>query len=447
MRSRDRVSIVLALFACCLLLFAGCAGEEKAETEEAVEAASGTETYGGGSEPCLASPSWVTDPNPPAEIGNGVPVGEETNCQFYQFGWQWFLKLASPTGDSGERGFEALTVFLPNVKDQCLKDALATGVEAMKNSLHVRLSKGMEQDTAHVQPAELAQATGQALYDQNGNVVLYTIGYSSNECQATAENGYLPNTIETKLSWRVLQPDEPELDTYYQMADVVVPEFSDDPITLGLVGFHLVINTKDHPEFVWLTWEHKSNAPTCTDPQPVPAGGWSFLSETCAECLANPTDTCKATCNFNTGVKCGSEGEPPCSVTGAPNEVCQVYAWGTDPGSETNGNDNDTNRKNIIELNDQLVGSDGFVKADPNMAIWQYYQLVGGLWTNGGVASGGTDVQRGSLELANTTMETFFQQSPKNCFTCHNYKPETPLTVSHIIDDLLPSTTSGETGE
>lgn len=439
LRYRLSATTVIA-FICLSAILGSCSGPGSDNTNPSEDAA---ETYTPPATACLASPTWVTDPDPPSEIGDGVPVGEETNCQFYQFGWQWFLQLASPVGGSGERGFEALNVFQPGQTDQCAQEAIATGTAAMARSLSVRLAKNPDQDAAHVVPAELAQATGQALYDQDRNIILYTIGYSPNECAATA-TGYLPNTIETKLSWRVLEPDEPELDTYYQLPDVVVPEISGDPITLGLVGFHLVINTKNHPEFVWLTWEHKANAPTCTDPQTAPTGGWSFLSSTCAECLANPTPDCESSCDFNTGVTCGGKNQPPCAVTGDPNEVCQEYLWGTDPGSETGGNNNDTNRSNIKTLNVQLVGPEGFVTTVPDMAIWQNYQMVGGLWTNGGVPSGGTDVQRGSLELANTTMETYFQQPQQNCFTCHHYKSEKPLDVSHIIDDLLPSSVTGQ---
>jgi hypothetical protein len=74
------------------------------------------------------------------------------------------------------------------------------------------------------------------------------------------------------------------------------------------------------------------------------------------------------------------------------------------------------------------------------MAVWKNYFLAGGLWTNGGVGSTGTDVQRGSLELANLTMETFFQQPNQNCFTCHQYTPSSPLDVSHIIQNLISTT-------
>jgi len=35
-------------------------------------------------------------------------------------------------------------------------------------------------------------------------------------------------------------------------------------------------------------------------------------------------------------------------------------------------------------------------------------------------------------------METFYQQPNHNCFSCHNYVQQTPLTVSHIVSDLLP---------
>ena len=122
----------------------------------------------------------------------------------------------------------------------------------MRRNLSIRLAK-RDDDAKHIVPAELAQATGQALYDQHRNVVLYTIGYSDNECAATPETRYQPDTIETKLAWRVLDPADPERGTYYTMNDVLVPEFSTDPVTIGLVGFHLVINTATYPEFVWLT--------------------------------------------------------------------------------------------------------------------------------------------------------------------------------------------------
>jgi hypothetical protein len=95
---------------------------------------------------------------------------------------------------------------------------------------------------------------------------------------------------------------------------------------------------------------------------------------------------------------------------------------------------------------------------DP-MAVWANYQMIGGLWTKSGQASGApppvpsmqgsanaASPQRGSLELANVTMETY-EQGPTsyvpNCFGCHNYTPATPLTVSHIATQFLLPPTAG----
>jgi hypothetical protein len=120
----------------------------------------------------------------------------------------------------------------------------------------------------------------------------------------------------------------------------------------------------------------------------------------------------------------------------------------------TGGNNNDTNRANIDTLNAQLVGPGGILTqlpASSPMAVWKNYFLVGGLWTHGGVDSlfpdGGASEQRGSLELANMTMETFFQQPNQNCFTCHEYRQTQPLNVSHLVKGLgLVPTDGGTSG-
>ena len=100
--------------------------------------------------------------------------------------------------------------------------------------------------------------------------------------------------------------------------------------------------------------------------------------------------------------------------------------------------------------------------SDNPMAVWKNYEMVGGLWTKGGAASGNPPVpssggpgdpnspQRGSLELTNMTMETYQQGATSaipNCFGCHGFDPTTPLTVSHIADKYLlpPSTTEAAT--
>lgn len=380
---------------------------------------------------CAADASWLNPSNkPPTEIGNGVPVNQETNCQFYQFTWQWFLSLLqNSSSEADSRVFETFNLYQPNQSNQC-SQAKITGKKNLGKVLFVRTLKTDTGTFDPVLPEAISQAGDKdALYDQAGNVVLYNIWYNETECQATSQ-GFKPNTIEIKVSWRILAKNDPN---YYTIT-ATVPAVSKQPVTLGLVGFHMVINTANHPEFVWATFEHNSNAPDCSNPQSVPSGGWSFTSAACAACLATqtPEQCAKATppCNFNAGVSSNS-------LTGAPNEVCRVYRDGTDPDSTTN---NDTNRANIDALNTQLVGPSGLLTALPGsnpLAVFKNYFLVGGLWTNGGVDSGTPGEQRGSLELANTTMETFLQKQDYNCFSCHDYEKATPLNISHIITNLI----------
>lgn len=425
MRNCKTALVVLTLF--CVGLF-GC---KQSNTNQQKPAASPmtevAKTAGTPPQPCPANASWITAPSPPTEIGgpNPPPVGNETNCQFYQFAYQWFFAMTQPVGTSGERKFETLNVYQPNQENQCANQL--TGRANIAKAIFVRTPKPQTNNFVPVVPGEIDQATGSPLYDQNGNAVFYYVLYSPNECQATAA-GFQPNTIEIKSSWRILQSADP---AYYTMT-ATVTGLPNNPVILGLVGFHLVINTPLHPEFVWASFEHVNNAPDCTNPQPAPAAGWSFLSSACATCLQqNGVNGCPQ-CNFNT------PATTPPGTTGPPTQVCRVYHNGTDPGPMTGGNNNDTNRFNIDTLNSQIAGFLSQLPSDNPMAVWKNYILVGGLWTNGGVDSGGTDVQRGSLEAANTTMETFFQQPNQNCFTCHNYDKTLPLCVSHIAPDLLP---------
>src|SRR5690606_16340304 len=153
--------------------------------------------------------------------------------------------------------------------------------------------------------------------------VLYNLFYSPNECQATPTGGFQPNTIEIKASWKRLAAPDP---SFYTIT-ANVAGFS-QPLLLGMTGFHLVINTANHPEFVSATFEHKADAPTCDSPAAPPPCGWSFTSAAAAECLAQNGLSGCSQFQFNPGPTVKS---PP--LTSTPTEVCEVYPLGTDPGS------------------------------------------------------------------------------------------------------------------
>lgn len=391
---------------------------------------------------CEASAEWITNPSMPGEVPEA-----ESFCDFYQFSWQWMLAQASPDG-SGEPVFMQNRVYSPTGgNDQCA-DAPITGVLGAMEQLIPRQGKPTN--------FEDAQADGNALYDQAGNVLYYNAFYSQELCDSTSA-GFAPGTLEAKVSWMILQ--EGTHHTYYTVSASLPGR--DEEITLGLVGLHLAIWTPNHPEMIWATWEHKTNAPLCNGTSAV--SGWSLASDDAAACLsASPTGVSGAppsSCDsfaFNTPHAHSSE----VPATGAPINVCRQYAYGNQEGTAVNGNDNAANLAAITELNTALVGDAGLLTqlpSDDPMQVWSNYEMVGGIWTKDGADSGPPPVpstqsqgpgaadspQRGSLELTNMTLETFQQGDTSaipNCFGCHNYTAANPLGVSHIQSKLLPST-------
>ena len=394
---------------------------------------------------CAADPTWITNPSLPTEI----PGGGENFCQFYQFAWQTFLYLVSPSGNAGgDRNFEVQTNY-PTLR--------ASGIDSCKAppagpQLFVRTAKPEFADGKFIIPERIDQAGDNAtIYDQNGNVVFYDVRFDRGLCSAS-DSGDLPaGTTELKSSWRELKDGE----TGYFTMQAVIVGAAKKPTNLGLIGFHLFRTTEQHPEGVWMTWEHASNVPDCLKPAATPPGGWSFTSSQCAQCLAtssNGTLGCPS-CNFN-------EASKNPHLMGTPSEICRVYRDGTAPKDHKAAE----NFRDVTSLNHQLVGPNGLLaKADPtlDMGIWQNYFNVGGLWVSDPSQSASTSNQRGSLQLSNTTMETTFQGDFKasgssfvrtgavNCFGCHNYVPGQTATsgLSHIFGEIHGKSSNDQAAE
>ncbi|HEV8239896.1 MAG TPA: hypothetical protein VGS57_11060 [Thermoanaerobaculia bacterium] len=416
---RAAVGVVLS-FVALSLLFAGAAGAAAAPPPA-----------------CAASQSWVTNPNPPQEI----PGGGSDFCQFYQFAWQWFLYLVSPSGDSaGDRNFEVQQTF-PLLQASGTDSCTATSNTPV---FFVRTLKSEDPNQPFIVPENIGQAgtQGEVIYDKSGNIVFYEVRFSRNLCPPPTSGNLPAGTTEIKTAWRqITQAEAPA----YFTNQAVIQGVSTQPILLGLIGFHLFRTTAQHPEGVWMTWEHESNDPDCLQPQPTPAAGWSFTSAQCAQCLATSTTGPLAcpSCNFNTAmVSTKISG-------GTPTQICRVYRDGSGPMD----NKVAENLADVDSLNAQLVGPSGFVTQLPAsnpVAVFANYYHIGGLWVSDPTQPADSANQRGSLQLANTVMETTFQgnftasgsgvmrSGAVNCFGCHSYTPNSTATsgLSHIVDDL-----------
>ncbi|HEX2643878.1 MAG TPA: hypothetical protein VHU81_12870 [Thermoanaerobaculia bacterium] len=419
--------------------------------------------------------SWLNLPNVPAFVMD-VPA-TPTNCDFHELVYQNFFALNLGSNPAIASWPTSQQAYPASGTPTCTGAPLAS-------SLRTKLAKHVP--TAARAAATITdlssldddlQATGQALVDQNGRYVQYEIRVNPQLCQTITScqlyttgcvsaalaasnpqflfpvgNGTtVPGVAEVKIAWRVMEtcnlPDSPksnckkdDLSQFVTVPNVSVQPYSPTnqgavTVTVGMVGFHLAQKTPNRPEFIWGTWEHKasdpvcpgSSNPACLDPSKASSGistasGWSFTNPPVSICTGSQT-----------GPQCANVVQPNSTATQTATNVCRVFPCGG--GSEPNNE----NQINISSLNAAVLAK---VKG----TVWANYFLGGTLWGGGATVQGDPSVPNtGSVLLANTTMETYFQAQGQNCFTCHNYAPSVQfqnLDFVHSIVRAQQKTTS-----
>ena len=265
-------------------------------------------------------------------------------------------------------------------------------------------------------------------------------------------------TLELKTSWiDAATVSDPES---YIKVQAAVPKYdrSDkykwrlkgrETKTLALVGMHVVGSVQGHPEMIWATFEHKNNAPNDTyyyvnngttrvkfDPAST---GYVFYDPTSTAASHN-VEIAKVD---NTGNIVSSSNLPI-----GPTSVVRTNPWGNEGGDPLPARDN----TDVISTNNNVINALDFGDVRAN------YVQVGAVWTRGGIipkmkerSTSGEEVvtkpdEVGSVRLANSTMETYFQGSGTgSCFLCHNgsNNPAPAASfgkdnLSHIYFNIIP---------
>lgn len=409
----------------------------------------------------LTDDQWLNpDPTSLAEVHNGEMAN---NCDFHVFSWQWFSYLMNPY-DSELRNFENRAVHPVVDLDTCA--SIQAG--QMPMLAHGGVIPGLPK-----QPDISDQASNNALYDKNGNIVFYNRNFTVNECGITAAGNFpdagtanpdfptgVDQVVELKTAWQILDPAG-DNSSYYTRAVTVEGERD---LLLGLIGFHIVVNTGLHPEFIWATFEHVANAPNCTvntnqgfqtTQQPH---DWALVGPTCNACVQknyeDGTDllsACATECSWNPA----DDKQPAAQLdpqgntilTGTPSDICLVEYLGTGDATTTDGM---TNIANIELLNSKLSGATGLfaMQGSDETQVLQNYILAGAVWTDmtSFVPSDDkkykTDIT-GSTALANASMESFSQPGSNStdffdigCFSCHgDASPTNTAAASHLLSD------------
>ncbi|HRQ63254.1 MAG TPA: hypothetical protein PKZ76_00060 [Xanthomonadaceae bacterium] len=428
-----------------LLLLAACTDRRKPETaplprpaEPQVEAAVQTvpEPAAAPVSPCPAKPEWF----PVTPFPDGEDFPNSSNCDFHQWSYQAFLWLLQPSSAEAGAPLNFETFADPGA---VLKPGGPGTVpypgRSPSTGAKVLARVGKSSNSVDADDVFQAGPGNRVLVDQAGNVVYYSgllnepfwdfvVDESLFDLKSLLDiapgTDFPVNAIELKVSWRVaatlvggapVKVFIPDAEAHFHTMPATVPlvEVVDGMVTdntgktqdvlLAMVGMHVVGVVKDHPEFIWATFEHKANAPDC---DAVPTGG-SEPSTGLPWSLYTPNSTLAIQNQFDVNA--------PLNVV----SVCRLAPW---------GGGNAQNTANIEALNRSVA---------PHLAgsVWANYELIGAVWTTGdgdipganGAPMREGDQQIGSLGLANTSMETFTQDA--NCFACHNGGVHT-VTVS-----------------
>ena len=278
---------------------------------------------------------------------------------------------------------------------------------------------------------EIAQAGGGTLYDLNGYPVYYEVSmneaqynyivqnklYDANKQLAFAQSNViiLPGStqtaqaaVEIKAAWKVLSPAELKSGRFHMVQALL--DGSQQPLTVGLVGFHFFLSNGGQGS--WATFAQVDNAPV---QQPATSGTFNF---------------------FN----------PKCTVPGTT-QPCPFNMKDVNPGQVVQVDPDDPTAAQLNAYMRYLL---------QGYSPWQYYKLVNVQWAKvpqplaKQTVPAPTPLPDGSPNtptLVNAVLESFLQKPNVSCVGCHQYatvaavgnqKPNIAASYSFMFKRAFP---------
>jgi hypothetical protein len=404
------------------------------------------------------------------EPSMGFPVSDTlnnpaTDCAFHQWAWEAFIWATAMSTPNGPPRFLSLTT----------TEELGKPAAAKKEPKKLVLKPRTLKPKGASPGPDDAQAGGGLLVDQNGQVVWYSVHMNDVYAQFVQKYSGMTqyNTASDtltfpvgaavfKASWQVVSGNAPP-GVYTQTTTIpmlvnnpkggimVDPSGKTRSVTVALVGLHVVGVTDNHPEFLWATFEQINNAPDLVNPNdynspaPVSPKGFTFYAANTPANACNP-DPQKTILKVTDPVKQTVSATPMTNVF-------RQYATG---GEDATGSDDIKNT--TAQAQSALANMGKF----PQEKIWANYKLIGTTWlAPGKLAPGISQMETmavGSVNLANATLETYFQgpehnfngNAVANCFMCHNTGgstgtpsyPGKDINLSHQLLATLGSNTA-----
>ena len=395
---------------------------------------------------CNANPGWWESPGllPVFSGEKGTPVTVDCNFQV----WSWTAFVNAMQTDTKTKQPRVLS--FPTYDD--LKSGNPARAAVGPRTLTL---KPRNQKPKAMSSIEQAGSNG-VLVDQNGRAVYYATHMNPlyfaftqkyfgplNYAKAAPTLTYPLGATVFKTSWRILRAGENPTDAYSTTATIDLLQSdgkgglqpsgkTQDNVRVALVGVHVVGTIQGHPEFAWATFEQLNNSPDLPpnmspgSSDPVNQRGFTF---------------------YKAGTPASQSNQQPSSMTIDPGtqviapitNVFRQFAYGgaTPPYRVTNIQQSNTNFSEGIKEHASRI--------DPSFSG---YKLIGTVWIQANTlkpGDGNMDQESiGSIDLANSTLETFVQAGGTSCFSCHNTSagpgyPGKDINLSHIILSVLPN--------
>ncbi|WP_316636380.1 hypothetical protein [uncultured Flavobacterium sp.] len=405
-------------------------------------------------EACNCETSWFPHDQTPAPAeGDGSPFDKAstTNCDFHQWSWQKFLWVTKPLPSGNPFFLDSLDLVSPQMEDV----APQLGIKLTLSSINQAGRSGVL-----VSNSKFNKVTDTVYYSIHINTLLkdkaVTMASLINSGKLPVSNleTFPVGALELKVSWINIDAIAKAQQQDYFTTKAAVQNSKGQYVekTVALLGMHVVGVVKNHPEFIWATFEHKDMAPV-------------YDKKTNSVTAANEM------LFYEKGTTTGLKGITwPKGATSpvVPNKAFILYEYGVPKDVNT---DAFTPTSQAEPANFNNIDNINKCVASKLKDVFRNYFYNGSIWLNfDGVSSDGQkkaivtrdissalpdSLARGSVNLANITMETYTQTFQNDihdinnsnlisCFYCHqsaNFDKKrpgkSPLFLSHLFGDYL----------
>jgi hypothetical protein len=385
------------------------------------------------------------------------------DCNFHQWSWEAFVWATALINDPGSGTTVPRFMTLATPADLLNTSENAGGPKLRPLTLAARSHVFQGAPGFSEGAGAIVEADGNMLVGQNGYPVYASVHMNQSYFDTAKKNlittgGYQTQPASSsfdvgaavfKATWLRLDSGQaPPAGAYTTQAQVPVLQTNVVPglvtiqpapgqfvtVTVALIGLHVVGQTDNHPEFLWGTFEHKMNSPATPD-----------NTFTASPTRKDPNSYTLYQGNTPFSQVNNKVDPPVLTLDAASQKLTPVTNAVLE--NQTGGENLPNGVGNIFAINSQAQGA--VAKFTPPLqSTFANYNLVGTVWMapNSYNLNSNQTSAVGSVDLANTTAETFFQNAKntpisgvKNCFSCHNPKsysfanPPVPALTSRLI--------------